>query len=144
MLVIICLAVASVACLMILATWYIRYMRGPKTNTSNTGKQPMNVLKRPKIGLKSSNSKNLYLQVLVNPVYQNLRMIISLIWSTTILSTEVDNFGVHKIFILLVLNTLCWTNTGLIHNKVSNKKSLLGKFKSHFLHYCVQSGSWIF
>jgi len=37
MLVIICLAVASVACLMILATWYIRYMRGPKTNTSNTG-----------------------------------------------------------------------------------------------------------
>ena len=79
MLVIICLAVASVACLMILATWYIRYMRGPKTNTSNTGKQPMNVLKRPKIGLKSSNSKNLYLQVLVNPVYQNLRTIISLI-----------------------------------------------------------------
>lgn len=44
MLVIICLAVASVACLMILATWYIRYMRGPKTNTSNTGKPTMHDL----------------------------------------------------------------------------------------------------
>ena len=37
MLVIICLSVASVALLMVLATWYIRYMRGPKTNASNTG-----------------------------------------------------------------------------------------------------------
>ena len=73
----------------------------------------------------------------MNPVYQNLRMIISLIWSITILSTEVDNFGAHKIFILLVLNTLCWTNTGLIHNKVSNKKSLLGKFNWFIAKLCA-------
>ena len=38
MLVIICLSVVSISMLIVLATWYIRYMRhGPKANTSNTG-----------------------------------------------------------------------------------------------------------
>ncbi len=48
MLVIICLSVASVSMLIVLAIWYMRYMRGPKTNSSSaTGTSESSIPESP-------------------------------------------------------------------------------------------------